>query len=327
MTAPSPLNPALLAVAASQRGVFSAAQAYSVGYTQKEVQRLRAAKDLVSVRRGVYAVRRNYLEATPAEQLGMRVAALAQALTAPAVLSHQTAASEHRLDLLEPDNSMLHVTRADRSGTRREAGVVHHIAELSNDEAVDLPGTPLPVTSVPRTAMDIARDTDRFECAVAVFDSALRAGAPREDLDCELDRARSWPGARLASGALPLADGRAANPGESWSRVVLIQLGLEPFDLQVRLVDDHGLIGYADFGWVGVIGEFDGRGKYGVGADIDPAEAGQIVYAEKLREDRIRRLGLGVARWGWAELYRPAVIAHRVRQAHAACGRQPGRAG
>jgi hypothetical protein len=327
MTSPSQLRPALLAVSATQRGVFSAAQAYRVGYTQKEVQRLRAAKDLVTVRRGVYAAGRTYLTAPPAEQLRMRVAALALALTAPAVISHQTAASEHQLDLLEPDNSLLHVTRTGRSGTRHEAGVDHHIAELGVDDVVDVPGAPLPVTPLPRTAMDVARDTDRFECAVAVFDSVLRAGVPREDLDRELDRARSWPGARLASGALPIADGRAANPGESWSRVVLIRLGLEPLDLQVRLADDLGLIGYADFGWDGVIGEFDGKGKYGVGADVDPAQAGQIVYAEKLREDRIRRLGLGVARWGWAELYRPSVIAHRVRQAHASCGRQPGRAG
>jgi len=327
MTFSARLNPALLALAATQRGVFSAAQAYGVGYTQKEVQRLRAAKDLVSVRRGVYAVRRTYLDATPAEQLRMRVAALALALTAPAVLSHQTAASEHHLDLLEPDNSLLHVTRAGRSGTRHEAGVDHHIAELGMGDVIELPDAALPVTTVQRTAMDVARETDRFEVAVAVFDSALRAGVPRADLDRELDRARSWPGARLASGALPLADGRAANPGESWSRVVLIQLGLEPLDLQVRLVDDHGLVGYADFGWDRVIGEFDGKGKYGVGADVDPAKAGKIVYAEKLREDRIRRLGLGVARWGWAELYRPSVIAHRVRQAHASCARQPGRAG
>ena len=67
-----PIHPALRAVSAGQRGVFSAAQAYRVGYTQKELQRLRAAKALLSVRRGVYAERVIYLEAAPTEQLPMR---------------------------------------------------------------------------------------------------------------------------------------------------------------------------------------------------------------------------------------------------------------
>jgi hypothetical protein len=44
----------------------------------------------------------------------------------------------------------------------------------------------------------------------------------------------------------------------------------------------------------------DGRGKY-----LDPAmnggDAARAVYAEKLREDRVRALGVGVVRWGWSE--------------------------
>ena len=86
------------------------------------------------------------------------------------------------------------------------------------------------------------------------------------------------------------------------------------------------MFGYADFGWGDVIGEFDGKGKYGVGRVTDPHEAGQIVYAEKLREDRIRRSGLGVARWGWAELRRPSVIRHRIHQARASSGQRHQRA-
>jgi hypothetical protein len=237
------------------------------------------------------------------------------------VLSHQSAAAELNLPLLEPDHALLHVTRADRSGTRLEAGVDHHVAELRPDEVVDVGGGVMRVTSAARTAVDVARETRRFECALAAFDSALRYGATQDELSAAMDRARSWPGARLASGALPLADARAANPGESWSRVVLIGLGLPPDDLQVQLIDDQGLIGYGDFGWDDVIGEFDGKLKYGVDELTDPHEAGRIVHAEKLREDRIRRLGYGVARWGWAELYRPSIIGYRVRLARESSGR------
>ena len=122
-----------------------------------------------------------------------------------------------------------------------------------------------------------------------------------------------------------MADGRAANPGESWSRVLLIGLGLAPTELQVRLEDADGLIGYADFGWDGVVGELDGKGKYAIGVETDPVEAVRIVRREKLREDRIRGLGLEVARWEYAHHYHPAVIGQRVRlaMARAAQRRRP----
>ena len=109
--------------------------------------------------------------------------------------------------------------------------------------------------------------------------------------------------------------------------MVLIGLGLPPDDLQVRLDDDEGLIGYVDFGWDDVIGEFDGKLKYGVDDETDPRKAGRIVFAEKIREDRIRRLGYGVARWGWAELHRPAIIGQRVHEARESSGRRRRKAG
>ena len=93
--------------------------------------------------------------------------------------------------------------------------------------------------------------------------------------------------------------------------------GLSPLDLQVRLEDEDGLIGYADFGWGEVVGELDGKGKYGIGVRTDPEEAVRIVRREKQREDRIRALGIEVARWGYAEHFHPAVIGQRVRQAMA----------
>jgi len=113
------------------------------------------------------------------------------------------------------------------------------------------------------------------------------------------------------------ADGRAANPGESWSRVELIRHGVPPDDLQVALHDQDGLIGYGDFGWDGVIGEFDGKVKYGVAAGTDPERAGGVLWAEKIREDRIRALGLEVVRWTFADLGRPGLVAARVRRAMA----------
>ena len=109
------------------------------------------------------------------------------------------------------------------------------------------------------------------------------------------------------------ADGRAANPGESWSRALLIAAGLAPTDLQVEVRDGRGLAGYADFGWLPrrVLGEFDGRGKYGV----DATGAADAVWGEKVREDRIRACDYAVVRWTWADLYEPGQFLDRVRRA------------
>ncbi|HEX7186746.1 MAG TPA: type IV toxin-antitoxin system AbiEi family antitoxin domain-containing protein, partial [Actinomycetes bacterium] len=195
MMKPSHLDPALLALMAGQGGVVSATQAMACGYTRQELSRLRSGRQpvLISLRRGVYALTTEYLAAAPADQHRMRLAALHIRLVGPAVLTHQSAAAEHVMELLEPDLSMMHVTREGRSGSRQEAGVQHHVAELPEHHVVRREGA-LDLATLARTAVDVARDTNRFECAVAAFDSALRMGVPREELEEVFARCRSWPG-------------------------------------------------------------------------------------------------------------------------------------
>ena len=308
----------LVAMMEAQGGVFSAAQARTYGCSLQQLRllRTRAPRPLVSVRRGVYAWREAYESAKQPERHLVDVAAAALALSSPAVLTHESAAVVHRLPLLDPDLDLVHVTRADPLRPHVEAGIHHHVAELPPDQ---LSGWfhGLGVASPARTAVDIARDTNRLEVAVAAFDSALRMGVPRDELRGVFAGCRSWPGARLVAQAIDLADGRADNPGESFSRVVLIRLDLPPDELQVEVHDDEGLIGFADFGWRGVLGEFDGRGKYGLyDEEPDPRMAARRVVLEKIREDRLR-VDHEVVRWGPADLHRPVVLGGRVRAAMA----------
>jgi hypothetical protein len=307
------LCPPLLAVAATQRGVFTSKQAYSHGHTQKEIQRLRE-HHLFSIRRGVYAWLDDFAAATPLEQHRMRVAALTLSLTAPGVLSHQSAAAELDLDLLDVDLTRLHVTRPSGAGSRIEAGVVHHAGELPEHHVLMRGEGEMPTTTMARAAIDVGLTTDRFECMLAALDSALHNGASRDEIDEVFDLCRGWPGARMLSGALSLADGRADNPGESWSRAILIGAGLAPDDLQTAIYDADGPIGWVDFRWKGVIGEFDGKLKYRVpeGANVDQAAA--ALWKEKRREDRLR-VDNEIARWGVAELHRPARLVERVQAA------------
>ncbi len=110
-------------------------------------------------------------------------------------------------------------------------------------------------------------------------------------------RVRGRPAARVVT---ELADARSMSAGESLSRAVMFRRGVPRPDLQVEVVDEDGLVGFTDFGWPGVYGEFDGRVKYGVPEDADPELASAVLWREKVREDRLRRQRR-VARWVWAD--------------------------
>lgn len=311
------LHPELLGLMERQGGVFSGAQAQFFGHPPEHIQWLRRRRPpvLVSVRKGVYAWHETYQAADPVGRHTIDLAALGLRVADDAVISHESAAVHHQLDMLDPDLDRLHLTRrALAHGARVEAGVRHHVAELPPEHVIERPGT-LAVTAVARTAVDVARGTDRLPVAVAVLDSALRSGASREALREVHDLCRSWPGVRGISTALDLADGRAENPGESWSRVVLVQQGLAPDALQVPVYDDEGLIGYADFGWDGVLGEFDGKVKYGLDSErVDDELFRRTLWREKRREDRMR-VRHEVVRWTAADLHNPRALAGRIRAA------------
>ena len=148
--------------------------------------------------------------------------------------------------------------------------------------------------------MDLAR-TGTLHTAVAAADHALRHElCSFDELMAEVDavppRVRGRTTARLVGA---LADPLSMSAGESLSRVQMFLLNLPKPELQKEIRDAAGLVGFVDFGWEGVVGEFDGKVKYRVAEGASPADAGEIVWREKQREDRLRRQ-VRVARWTWA---------------------------
>lgn len=111
------------------------------------------------------------------------------------------------------------------------------------------------------------------------------------------------------------ADGRSDSVGESRSRIALHRAGLPPEVLQwVVTAADGRFLGKVDFGWPGrrVVGEFDDKVEYG--RLLPPGQApGDAVFAEKLREDRLRDEGLAVVWWTWSELSAFTPVAARLR--------------
>lgn len=299
---PRPMHPTLTHTATARNGVFTPDDARAAGYTTEEIRTQLSIGCWIALRRGVYTtrVRRDAVETDPYARHRLFTAAALAAMGRSAVASHTSAAVALGLQLLDPPPDEVHLTAA-RGTTHVGRALVVHRAQLPAADVTEAGG--LPTTSVSRTVFDVARLLP-FPAAVATADDALhrQLTAKAELQHLLMLPCASWPGRARASRVVRFADGRAESAGESLGRVAIAIAGLPAPTLQVPLYDDDGLIGYGDFGWVelGVVGEFDGRGKYRSPDDL---------YREKLREDRIRRLGVGVMRFGWAVArYRPTEL-------------------
>jgi hypothetical protein len=98
-----------------------------------------------------------------------------------------------------------------------------HITPLSPTDVVETFG--VPVTTPERTALDCARRLARL-AAVAAVDQFLRLGVSAEALAARGTALARQPGAGRAREVIALADAGAASPGESWTRVRIVDAGL-----------------------------------------------------------------------------------------------------
>ncbi|WP_285135665.1 type IV toxin-antitoxin system AbiEi family antitoxin domain-containing protein [Microbacterium sp. lyk4-40-TSB-66] len=293
-----------------------------LGWGSRRVRREVEQGHLAVVRHGVYARAEDMAHLTRAEQ---KVVVGARAL---ALISRRrptfcgiTAAAIHGLPCLR-DDGRLHVLSTDeRPGA--PADVVRHrdLDDRSFEEVNGLWCTPLA-----RTVADVARNEMR-DVSLSVADAALRRHAfePPGAYDAEAasrlrEEALAWAGLarrnrRTAERILHLADGRAQLPGESVSRMRLLDLGFAAPSLQVPVAAPHGGTYWVDFGLddVGAWGEFDGKAKYNELAEAAGRSAFEVVDREKRREDWIRgTTNRRFARWGWDDLRDAATLGRRL---------------
>lgn len=293
------------------------------GFDAHEVARMRRRGELVRVRRGAYATAQpdgddvdDYL--AKAARLAARHRQLIEGtlpqLHPRAVISHGSAALLHDLPVFPDAVRRLHLTR-DRAGGGVRRPLIHvHGSALPAEDVTTV--EQIPVTSLARTVVDLGL-TLPYEQAVAVGDRALAQGLDAADLAVAVDRAMRRSGAAQARRVAAFIDGRSESVGESFSRVRFDRDGISAPESQLEVYDDQGRwVGRCDFGWKSsrTLGEFDGREKYlRLRRDGESIEA--FVLREKRREDALRDLGWQVVRWGWDDLFRPQVIADRLKRA------------
>ena len=234
---------------------------------------------------------------SPGAQAAHRALVLATAPRSPrgTVVSHASAAVLHGLPLLDPPPGLVQVTQQGVRGSRHR-GLVHlHAAPVPATEVVELDG--MPVTSLARTVVDLARSTS-FVQGVVAADAALRGGLPAAELAAAVARGRHRPGIGQARRAVGFADGRSAGVAATLSRVLFHAAGLPPPELAVDVRDAGGMpVLTADFGWA------EQRTLGAVEAvPTDPAGAVPVP-------------GWQLVRWGLAALTEPERLVLRIRRA------------
>ena len=220
-----------------------------------------------------------------------------------AVASHLLAGHLHGLAGL-PALTTPELTAPQPESRRIIRGLVLHTSRQV--EATDVLG--LAVTPVARTLADLAVVLTDAEL-LSALDSALHLGlidapslaglrrvSPSQPADARLARLRA------------VADGRCASPLESGIRLVLINAGLGPVDLQIEVVID-GRTFRIDLGFPVV--------KVGIEGDGRAYHSGpEAVLNDRWRQNALLNDGWLILRFTWYDLLsRPHYIVESVRRA------------
>jgi hypothetical protein len=295
--------------------------AEDIGYGDQLIAHLVRTKTWVRFRRGYYCLADVWSLLDERGRHLVRCRAVLHSLGDRVVLSHASGAVAHGLEVWGTDLSRVHVTRLDGASGRIEGDVVHHEGRLGSDEVLTVDG--MRVLPVLRCAVEAA-STSSSESALVVLDSLLHQGqADFDSLQRRFSAMSTWRGTRHLHVPMRMADGRSASAGESRGRWLFWTLHLPAPDLQVPIHDEDGVLrGTCDWGWRerGMLGEFDGKIKYGR-LLLPGQDPGDVVFAEKHREDELRRItGCTMVRLIWADYDRPRVVRARFERLFRATG-------
>ncbi len=281
-------------------GFFSRQDALGTGSLDRDLTRGVRQRHLVRFRRGAYAFADEWSVLDELGRHRVRTNAVMRSLGSAVALSHASGVVAHGIDTWGLPLDRIHVTRIDGASGRLEKDVVHHEGRAGEQDVVHVDG--LAVLPAARCALEAASRVPN-DVALALLDSGLRSGAYSEqELMDTFATLQHWPFVRHLHLPVRMADGRAGSVGESRGRWYMHRSHLPAPVLQYAVRDASGeLIGTTDWAWPrhGLLGEFDGRIKYG--RLLRPGQSPEdVVVAEKRREDRLREAtGFRMVRFMW----------------------------
>jgi len=301
-SAPARLDPTVVSLARSQRGALTTRQLLDAGVSEGALLALVTSGVLEHPGRGLYLLTEEVGDGRVARQRALAAGGLL--LYPDAVLGGETALLAHGVTVW---GSPLRRPTLFRP-IRRSGGMTALWVRPARGCRVETEWGP--ATRLPESLAQHAVDHG-LQPGVVSADAALHSGAVTpDDLAEAVEAVAGQRHGSRATAMLRHADGRRESVGESRTGLALALGGID-VEAQVEVRDASGVVvARVDFIVRGttVIVEFDGKVKY---ADGDP----QVLWAEKRREDRLRRLGYVVVRVTWAHLERPGLVAAMVARA------------
>lgn len=304
--------------------VVTSADIQALGCSLDVAQDMVRAKELVRLAKGTYVSAKalhpppdSPLRASPfaltEHQHRLRLDAFLRRFGRSVAASHQSAVLAWGLPTHATSLSLVHLAHTGRGKTaRRRAAYTLHTCEL--DQVITRhEGRRLVVPSLAVIGQALSVG---LSAGVEAMDAAIRLKrTTRGDLEAMLQRMRHTPRLTIARRAVFLADGLAESPGETRLRLLLVELGVKFVAQHWVRIGDTAIHYRVDFYLpsFGVILEYDGKVKYGTGAqdlsgsDILSNGGQSALVSEKKREDDLRLDGFGVGRVTAADLTRAGV--------------------
>jgi hypothetical protein len=306
------MNPKAMALMAKNGGLLTSWEAYDCDLFPEDVRADIRHGRLVSVKRGVYADAELWAALDGPSRHRLRTRAAMKLMRRHHVASHDSSAYEHRLEILEPPEPFVHITRQGVTNAWTKAGVKHHLARFRPEQVLTIDG--IGVLDLPRTAVDIARELGPPYGEIAC-DAVLRRGVPRSALHSALEVMEFWPHIRRTRHAVDFADPGAETLIETMGRILVAEAGLGPIETQFPVQLSNSKVKWCDMRVGCHLIEVGGKVKY------TPVEEGglavetptAVVWAEKKRDRDINAEGLGVSHLVYADFWPPARAAAKKR--------------
>lgn len=280
----------------ARNDVISAAAARKAGFGPEALDRLVRSGELHRLVRGYYSVRE---PRDDEDRHWLRASAAFHRANQTAMISHQSALIGHALPLYQADLTTVHLTKKRGGTTRLVPQVMMHraVKGLAGGSDRVSPGAAIVQAGLIATPLS----------SLVAADAAVRKQrATRQEIEAAAELFGRYTGVGPVRAILREIDGRHESPGETIAAHRLGALGWDT-EPQFRIETDRGVF-FADLRVVGhrVLVEFDGKVKY---------TDRQVNFAEKQREDAIRRKDWRLVRFTWSELDDVGLMSQRVAQA------------
>lgn len=295
--------------------VFTTADLMAKGLTPKALRRLVTEKRIQRLSRGYYA-----MPGTDDHRAELNHLARAEACR-PAVLALESAALVHGLPLLRKVPELVETIEAGNGRSWQRGLRQIRSAPLPDDQVTEVQGFRL--TTAARTVVDLTR-LRGLEAGLVSWEAMRWQARVDDDLEAfdaatarSVDLLSRRAGITRARRALGAASAWSQSPMETRSRWAMVGLGLPNPVQQFEVFDRWGRrLGATDFGWpeLGVLGEYDGEGKYQELAHPDQSPL-DVMRAEKRRQESMEAEGWVFARWGKEEIARPRLLCGRIMSA------------